>query len=242
MILRTFFGHDIDYSKAATMFTIHHVILVLFGLTTILLTLKYANYIRETFDHRFRIILIALLVFLEITYHIHNWTYPRFSVPLHICSFAVIMNVLLLLTRQHKFFEYAFFFGTLGGAMALLFPNSLGYTYLNFRYYHFIILHSAIMMVPLYFYKAYEYRVDYHTLIKVFKSVIFMALIVYILNGIFKDNYWFINEIPDNVSNVFQNYYVYIATFITAVFTTMNILYFTTHRVIRTETRTPKTS
>jgi len=242
MTLRTFFGHDIDYSKAATMFTIHHLILFLFGLTTVLLILKYATLIKESFDTKFRIIVCSLLILLELAYHIHNWTYPRFSIPLHICSFAVFMNIGLLLTKKHKVFEYAFFFGTLGGAMALLFPNSLGYTYLNFRYYHFILLHSLIMMVPLYFYKAYEYRIDYHTLIKVFKSVIFMAIIVYILNGIFDDNYWFINEIPDNVSSVFQNYYVYIATFITAVFTTMNILYFSTHRLSTQLKRTPKTS
>jgi len=242
MNLKTFFGHDLDYSKAATMFSVHHLILVLFGLMTIMMTLKYAETIHQLFDTKFRLIVVGFLIFLEITYHIHNWTYPRFSVPLHICSFAVFMNIGLLITKKQKLFEYAFFFGILGGAMALAFPNSLGYTYLNFRYYHFIILHSLIMVVPLYFYKAYDYRIDYQVLIKVFKSVIFMAIIVYILNGIIKDNYWFINDIPVNVSNVFTNYYVYIATFITAVFTTMNILYFTTHRVIKQNKMAPKTS
>ncbi len=242
MNLKTFFGHDLDYSKAATMFSIHHVILLFFGLMTIFLTLKYSESIRASFDSKFRIILVGFLIFLEITYHIHNWTYPRFSLPLHICSFAVFMNIALLLTKKQKVFEYAFFFGILGGAMALTFPNSLGYTYLNFRYYHFIILHSLIMVVPLYFYKAYGYRVEYHTLIKVFKSVIFMAIVIYILNGIFDQNYWFISEIPVNVSNVFTNYYIYIATFITLVFTTMNILYFFSIKIPELRKMTPKIS
>lgn len=242
MNLKTFFGHDLDYSKAATMFSVHHAILLFFGFITIFLTLRYAETIRQVLDTKFRMILIALLVFLEITYHIHNWTYPRFSVPLHICSFAVFMNIVLLITKKYKVFEYAFFFGVLGGSMALAFPNSLGYTYMNFRYYHFILLHSIIVLTPLYFYKAYDYRINYHTLIKVFKSTVVMAIAIYLFNGLFDQNYWFISEIPINVSNVFTNYYVYIATFILAVFSTMNILFFFTHNAPLLNKMTSKVS
>ncbi len=232
--LKRFLGHDIDFSKAATMFTFHHVIYILCGAITIFMVLKYAKRIKESGnDHLLKRYWIGLLLTLEIMYHIHNWTYPRLSLPLHICSFATFMSIVLLFTDNKKVFDYVFFFGTLGGIMALCFPNSYGYTFYNFRYYHFIILHCSIIAVPLYYYKAYDYRVSYHKLWQVFKSVLILGIIVHLINLTFihygyNANYWFITFIPDNVTGFFYNYPIYVFVFISAVFTSMNLLYLIT--------------
>lgn len=234
MSFEKFFGHDIDFSKAATMFTIHHLIYLVFGVLTTILVLTFAKRIRATGkDYHLKRYWLGLLVILEVLYHVHNWTYPRFSIPLHICSFAVFMSIFLLLTDSKRVFNYVFFFGTLGGMMALLFPNSWGYTYYNFRYYHFIILHCSIIAVPLYYYKAYDYRVTWNTLWGVYKSVLLLAILVHLMNLTFvhyglEANYWFISAVPDNVSGFFTNYPLYVFTFMSAVFATMNILYFAT--------------
>jgi len=140
----------------------------------------------------------------------------------------------MLLTDSKKTFEYLFFFGTVGGAMALLFPNSWGYTYLNFRYYHFLILHNILIAIPLYYYKEYGYRIDYSVLLRVFKTVVFMGVIIHLINLTFlhygiDSNYWFITYVPYVVSDFFTSYPLYVATFILAVFTTMNILFLLTH-------------
>ncbi len=227
MTFEKFFGHDIDFSKAATMWTIHHLILTLFAVLSVLLTIRLSERIKKnTKEVTIKYVFIGVLVFLELAYHVHNWTYPRFSVPLHMCSFAVFMIIALLITDSKKVWNYAFFYGTIGGIMALLIPNSLGYTYYNFRYYHFIILHSIILSIPLYYYVAYGYRVDYKTTMNVFRTSIILGIIVYILNGFLGTNYWFIRYIPDNVSSVFTNWNVYIICFVSLVFITMNTLYF----------------
>lgn len=239
MTFEKFFGHDIDFSKAVKMFTYHHLILTLFALGSIIITLKIADRIKNsTKEKRIKYIFIGILLFLEITYHIHNWTYSRFSVPLHVCSFAVILNIILLFTDSKKVWNYAFFFGTIGGIMALIIPNTYGYTYYNFRYYHFILIHSVILSVPLYYYKAYNFRINYKTTLDVFRSSVILGIIVFIINGLFHmiddffelnqflyTNYWFIYEIPSNVSSVFTNWNVYIICFVALVFLTMNILY-----------------
>ncbi|MDC0558998.1 TIGR02206 family membrane protein [Candidatus Izimaplasma bacterium] len=228
---RTFFGHDIDFSKAATMFSIHNLIYIVLAVLTILIVLRVSNRVKSSNkEYYLKRYWIGLLIILEIMYHIHNWSYPRFSIPLHICSFAVMANIYLLFTDSKKAFNYAFFFGICGGLMALSFPNSWGYTYLNFRYYHFIILHCTIIAVPIYYYKAYGYRVDYKTLVDVFKNTMILGIAVFLVNGVFlyygiDSNYWFLNYIPDNVSNFFTSYPVYIMTFIALMFTSMNLLY-----------------
>jgi hypothetical integral membrane protein (TIGR02206 family) len=215
------------------MWTVHHAILVFFALVAIILTLYFALKIKvKENEKQIRYFIIGVLLILEFAYHIHNWTAPAairlergLSVPLHVCSFAVFMNIALLYTNSKKVFNYAFVFGTIGGFMAMILPNSLGYTYLNFRYYHFIVLHSVILSVPLYYYKAYNYRMNYKEILHVFRSAVLLGISVYILNGFLGTNYWFIREIPDNVSSVFQNWNIYIICFIALVFFTMNVLY-----------------
>ena len=233
MLITNFFGHDLDMSRSATMWTVHHAILVFFAIVAIILTLFFALKIKvKKNEKQIRYFFIGVLLILELAYHVHNWTAPLdirlergLSVPLHVCSFAVFMNIALLFTNSKKVFNYAFVFGTIGGFMAMILPNSLGYTYLNFRYYHFIILHSVILSVPLYYYKAYNYRMNYKEILHIFRSAVLLGIVVYILNGFLGTNYWFIKEIPDNVSSVFQNWNIYILCFIALVYFTMNVLY-----------------
>ena len=145
------------------------------------------------------------------------------------CSFATILNIILLFTDNKKVFEFAFFFGILGGFMALIFPNSLGYTYYNFRYYHFILIHFTIISVPIYYYKAYGYRVTYQKLLQIYGIVLILAIFIIGFNAIFNTNYWFISYVPANVSSFFTSYPIYIVSFFTAVFLSMNALYYITH-------------
>ena len=231
MSFSKFFGHDIDYSKAATMFTGHHLLLFTCAVIAIILTLHFSQKIKEhPMEKRLKVYVAILLIVLEVSYHVHNWTYPRISIPLHLSSMATILCIVLLLTDSKRVFQYAFFFGILGGFMALVFPNSLGYTYLSFRYYHFILLHVIILVVPLYYYKAYGYRIiSYKKLLEIYGIVLALGVVVYWINSILGTNYWFIYEIPKNVESTFKRFPVYIISFFSLVFGTMNVLYYFSH-------------
>lgn len=235
MTWTSFFGHDIDFDRAATMFTVHHLIYLCSVVLTIVLILRYADAIRDSrWNHQIKTTVFAFLIVLEVFYHIHNWTYPRLSVPLHICSFAVFMSLIILRTDSKRVFEYLFFFGTLGGIMALSFPNTYGYTYQNVRYYHFLILHNVLIAIPLYYYKALGYRITYATLWRVYKTVLVMAIFVHLINLSFlhfgiDSNYWFITYIPQVVDGTFTSYPLYLLVFLSSVFLTMNLLFFVSH-------------
>jgi len=222
MTWKLFFSHEPDMANAATLLSIHHFILMGFGVLAILIPLKFSKKIRNHPKEKIlKIILAIVLILLEIGYHIHNWYKPMTSVPLHICSFAVFLNVTLLLTDSKRVFEYAFFFGILGGLLALYLPDTMGFPYYNFRYYHFLILHSLLIVVPLYYYKAYGYRVDYKITIKVFKAVVITGIVIYIINSFIGTNYWFVTKVPSNVQFVFKRWNVYIVCFSTLIFLSM---------------------
>lgn len=229
--LRTFFGHDINYDQAVRFFTIHHLIYVLVAFLAIFGTLRVAERIKSYYrENKIKVYIAFLLVSLEILYHVHNWTYPRFSLPLHICSFATIMNITLLLTNNKRIWNYAFFFGVLGGIMALSMPFSLGYTYLNFRYYHFMIMHFLIIAVPIYYYKAYNYRVTYKNLLDVYRTVLLLAVPIYLVNKVLDTNYWYFTKIPPEMKDIFHNWPVYMTTFVAFLFASMNMLYYLSHK------------
>lgn len=230
-VIKRFFGHDIDWDHAVKLFGIHHLYYIMVAFFAIFGTLHFAPKIAARVNEKkFKYTIALLLISLEIMYHVHNWTYPRVSLPLHICSFATIMNITLLLTDSKRVFNYSFFFGVLGGIMALSIPFSYGYTYFNFRYYHFMIMHFLIIAVPLYYYKVHNYRVSYKILLRTYESILVLAIAIYLINSQLKTNYWFISSIPPEVENIFPGWPIYITTFLALVFSTMNLLYYFSHK------------
>ena len=215
MTWNKFWNHDLDPSKAMQPFTWQHGLLIVLGVLSIVLTMKYAKKIHSLkIEKKIKTGFAIWLIFLELIYHLHYWTYGMFSVPLHICSFGVMFSVIVLLTDSKKVFEFLFFFGIFGGLLALFIPNSLGYTYYNMRYYHFILLHMSIAIVPTYYYKAHDYRVTYKSVYKTLLLVAFLLPIVMFVNVTMDKNYMFIGQKPEILASILPDYPYYVFIFV----------------------------
>ncbi|MCK5388643.1 MAG: TIGR02206 family membrane protein [Candidatus Izimaplasma sp.] len=227
MSLERFFGHDINFDLAMKPFTWQHYILILLGMLSVLGTIWIAKKISNSrFENKIKKGFAAWLLILEISYHIHYWGYGMFSVPLHICSFGVMFSIALLLTDNYRVFEILFFVGILGGLLALFIPNTLGYTYYNMRYYHFILLHMSITIVPIYYYTAYNYRIRMSSIYKTFGLFLLILPIVIIVNYIFKKNYMFIGEKPAIIARFLPDWPYYIIEFMVFAFIILHVLYY----------------
>jgi len=213
--LERFFGHDIDFDLAMKPFTWQHFLLMFLGILSVVLTIKYAKKIKNSrFEKKIKIGFAIWLIVLELAYHIHYWAAGMFSVPLHVCSFGVTFSIILLLTNKYKIFEILFFVGIFGGLLALFIPNTLGYTYYNMRYYHFIVLHMSIAIVPIYYFKAYGFRVKMSSIYRTFGFMfIFLPLVVYV-NYQFDQNYMFIGEKPTIIAKYLPDWPYYIILFL----------------------------
>jgi hypothetical integral membrane protein (TIGR02206 family) len=215
MSFSRFFGHDINFDLAMKPFTWQHYLLIFLGISAVVLTLRFAKTIKDSkYEHLIKKVFIVWLLILELSYHIHYWAFGMFSVPLHVCSFGVIFSVLLLATGKYRYFEVLFFVGIFGGLLALFFPNTLGYTYYNMRYYHFIFLHMSIAMVPLYYYKAYHFRVTYHSIYKTIGLFLCILPLVVYVNDTFDKNYMFIGEKPEIIASILPDWPYYILIFV----------------------------
>jgi len=226
--LRRFWDHDLNPDLAMQPFTWQHGLLVLLGVLSVVITLKYAKVIfNSRYERKIKKGFAIWLLFLEIVYHLHYWTYGMFSVPLHVCSFGVMFSIAILLTDSKKVFDFLFFIGIFGGLLALFIPNSLGYTYFNMRYYHFIVLHMSIAIVPIYYYKAYGYRVNRKSLNKTAILILSLSPLVTLVNYTMDRNYMFIGEKPEIIAGILPDWPYYIIVFLVLAIICMNgLLYF----------------
>jgi len=227
MSFERFWNHDLNPQLAMQPFTWQHGVLILLGVLSVVLTLKYAQNLKNSrYENIVKKSFAFWLLTLEIIYHLHYWTYGLFSVPLHICSFGVMFSVIILFTDSKKVFEYLFFFGILGGLLALFVPNSLGYTYYNMRYYHFILLHMSIAIVPIYYYKAYNYRISLKSIYKTMGLLLLILPFVVYVNITFDKNYMFIGEKPQILANILPDWPYYLIIFVIGVYVAFHLLYF----------------
>ena len=95
-MLKRFFGYDIDPELAIQVFTWQHYLFILLALVTVVITLLVADKVYNLKSkEKLRKTIIAILIMLETSYHVHNWLRGQFSVPLHLCSFSMMLSILL---------------------------------------------------------------------------------------------------------------------------------------------------
>lgn len=227
MSFMRFFGHDIDMNLAMQPFTWQHYLLIFLGVSSVVGTYLLADKLkRYKYENRVRYVVAFWLIALELSYHLHYWLFGMFSVPLHICSFGVILSVTILITNKYKVFEYLFFIGLFGGLLALFIPNTLGYTYYNIRYYHFILLHMSIAIVPIYYYRAYGFRIKYSSIYKTFGIFLLVLPLVVFVNYMKDKNYMFVGDKPNIIADYIPDWPYYIFIFAFLAFIMFHLLYF----------------
>lgn len=73
----------------------------------------------------------------------------KYTLPLELCNLSQLLAILLLITRHRLLYPLVFFAG-IGGALQAVFTPDLGYPFPHFRFFHFFIVHSAIILAALY--------------------------------------------------------------------------------------------
>ncbi|MEI8132112.1 MAG: TIGR02206 family membrane protein [Leptolinea sp.] len=98
--------------------------------------------------------LLALIYGCEASWQIWMWAIGSWSMqgmlPLWLCSVTSWTMPLLLIWRNQKYFEWVYFLGSIGAAMALLTPDLMQYGFPHFRFIEFFTLHGAIIIAIVY--------------------------------------------------------------------------------------------
>ncbi|MBX4147410.1 YwaF family protein [Paenibacillus lautus] len=124
---------------------------------------------------------------------------PATSLPLELCSLTLFLSIAILLTDERRLYPLVYFAGIGGALQAILTPN-LGYPFPHFRFFHFFVVHIAIILTALYMTWVRGYRPTWKSIgwTMVFLNV--SAFVVGLVNLAVGSNYMFLMRKPDTAS------------------------------------------
>lgn len=121
------------------------------------------------------------------------------SLPLELCSLTLFLSAAVLLTNSAKLYPLVYFAGIGGALQAVLTPN-LDYPFPHFRFFHFFIVHMAIILTALYMTWIRGYRPTWKSIGHTMLFLNSAALAVGLLNAVLGSNYMFLMHKPNTPS------------------------------------------
>lgn len=140
----------------------------------------------------------------EVGYHvwrasIGTWT-PREMLPLHLCSQAVWLGGLMLLTRSQRLYDYVYYAALAGASMALATPDAGPYGWPHYRFWQFFISHGLIVFAPLWMTFVEGHRPGRGSALRASAVSAASGLALIPLNLRLGSNYMFTARKPDSAS------------------------------------------
>ncbi len=227
MSLERLFAQEINFELAMKPFTWQHMLFILLAILTIVITLRYAERIKNSdHEYKYKIAFASWVLLLEILYHVHYWMHGMFSIPFHMCSVGAFLSFYVLITNSKLGFQMLFLIGITGGTAALLIPDTIGYPYYNIRYYLYPLMHMNIMIVPIYYYKAYGFRISRKSVFITYGFILSLLPFAVFLNNKYDRNYLFIGSKPRIFENVLPDWPGYFIMGAVGLFVIFNALYY----------------
>ncbi len=182
-------------------------------ITNILISASFIIFfliIGKCLSHKYNLLIVKLLCFVLFLITIFHFFYLLFldiwnikeHLPLHLCSINGIISIFILLIRSNKdLFEFNFYGGVIGGAVAIITPQLNDYDGSLTQYIIYFISHGLIIIIPLYLYYYLNFKLRRLSWLR---SVIYLTIIGLIfipLNSFLKSNYMYVNS-PPKVNNL----------------------------------------
>lgn len=158
----------------------------------------------EHTKRRVRLLLVTALWGQELAYHgwrlaTRTWS-AREMLPLHLCSVAVWLCGLTLLTRNQRLYEHSYFLALTGAAMGLATPDIGRFGFPHFRFFQFFASHGLILTAPLWMTLAEGRRPGPGALRRAILTTSAHAAGAYLVNRRLGSNYMFVNRKPSTRS------------------------------------------
>ena len=139
----------------------------------------------------------------------YKWTN---TVPLHACHISSYTAGLFLLTREQKFFDFAYFWGLGGGTMALLTPD-VEFTFPDLDFITLFFGHGLLFFSLIYVVIVVKQKVTFGSLVNALKYSLILLPIMYVLNVLiggepgYEANLWYLMKAPagDSLMSLFPS-------------------------------------
>jgi hypothetical integral membrane protein (TIGR02206 family) len=152
----------------------------------------------------FRYGVAIVLIADEAVWHVWHWGIGQWTIrtmlPLHLCSMAGYLSVIMLFTKNYALYEFVYFMGILGTTQALLTPAVGIYGFPHFRCFQTFIWHGAIVTAVIYMTIVEGYRPSWLSMLRVVIEINVYMLFVGFVNALIGSNYMFLAHKPETPS------------------------------------------
>lgn len=140
----------------------------------------------------------------EFSWHAWNiywghWTIQT-MLPLHICSVLVWLAGFMLINKNYRIYEFAYFIGIGGAMQAILTPDAGIYGFPHYRIFQTMISHGLLITSAVYMTTIEGFRPTWKSLWRVVIGMNIYAAIIFPINLLLGTNYLFINGKPATAS------------------------------------------
>jgi hypothetical integral membrane protein (TIGR02206 family) len=193
-----FFGYEYS-GKPFEFFGIAHIgaLLTILLLNIFLLQFKNKD---EKARRKVRITMAVVMWVDEAAWHLWNIYHGTWSVqehlPLHACSVLIWLAGFMLIFKNYRIYEFAYFLGIGGALQALLTPDIGIYGFPHFRFIQTYISHGMLLTSAIYMTTVEGFRPTWQTFKRVIIYLNLYMLAVFGLNQLIGSNYLFVARKP----------------------------------------------
>ena len=222
-----------DSYETFEMFGVSHILYLFFFLLLVLLLYVFKEHLKRkrTWDKKLRWMTALFLLLSEWTFY--TWSilsnqgvYDLSLLPLGLCAMSLYLTVFTLLSNKEKAFKIVYPWAVTGGLMSL-FVADMSFNFPHFRFFHFFLNHSLLILVMLYFIWVRGFIIVYKDILHSSLVLFIISMIVFGLNFIIDTNHLFLRALPDGVDTLFlwMGYPLWVFAFICLIFFLFNLLY-----------------
>ena len=144
---------------------------------------------------------IAIVLWVnELLFHVWHIYYGSWNIqehiPLHACSVLIWLSGFMLIKKNTRIYEFAYFMGIAGAIQALLTPDIGIYGFPHYRFFQTFISHGLLVTGSIYMTTVEGFRPTWKSLLRVMVGMnIYMAVVLGI-NSLIGSNYLFVSRKP----------------------------------------------
>ncbi|HEX7055879.1 MAG TPA: TIGR02206 family membrane protein [Bacilli bacterium] len=180
--------------------THNSALLTILVLIAVLYFSRHALQEKRAFDI-VRFSLAGILIAFEIALYVWYFAFDEWSLdaslPFQLCSFTMILSIIMLLTKSYTLYEFTYFAGIGGAVQALVTPSAILSDFPHFTYYYFFIAHGGIVISCLLMTWANHYRPTFKSIWKTWLFLNIYMLFIVFVNKWTNGNYLFIVHKPE---------------------------------------------
>ncbi len=140
----------------------------------------------------------------ESAWHLWNlywgqWTVQK-MLPLHVCSIMIWLAGFMLIFKNYRIYEFAYFLGIAGALQALLTPDVTIYGFPHFRIIQTQLAHGLLITASIYMTTVEGFRPTWKSLLRVAIGANIAMALIYGVNVLLGSNYMMLNHRLDTPS------------------------------------------